>query len=117
MRYALLAYMAPGAWDRLSDEERAAWIADDAAFNAELEQLGCVVHGAGLDDMSTATTVRVSGGEVAVTDGPFAETAEVLGGYLLIEVPNLDDALGLARRCPAARLGPLEVRPARNGTG
>lgn len=116
MRYALLAYGEPGTWEKLCDEERAAWEADDAAFNAELEARGCLVHGGALADVTTATTVRVSDGETVVTDGPFAETAEVLGGYLVVDVADLDEALELAARCPAARLGPVEVRPSPFGT-
>jgi hypothetical protein len=111
--YALLSYTSPDAWERLTDEERAAWETDDAAFNDELDRRKCVVHAGGLDGVETATTVRVSNGDAVVTDGPYAETAEVLGGYLVIDVADLDEALELARSCPAARLGPLEVRPVR----
>jgi hypothetical protein len=117
MRFVLLSYTAPDAWGRLSDEERAAWEADDTAFTEELARRGCVVHGSGLDGVDTTTTVRVTGGETTVTDGPYAETAEVLGGFLVIDVHDLDEALAFARRSPAARLGPLEVRPVLRGTG
>ena len=115
MKYALLAYARPGAWDDLTDTERAAWVADDAAFNVELAERGIVVHGNGLAEADTATTVRVSDGEAVLTDGPFAEITEHLGGFLVIDVPDLDSALDVARRCPAARMGPLEVRPVRFG--
>lgn len=111
MRYALLSYAAGGAWDALSDEERAAWAADDAAWNAELADRGVVVSAEGLAEPATATTVRFSAGSAVLTDGPFADVAEHLGGFLVIEVPDLDAALDLASRCPAARVGPLEVRP------
>ena len=111
----LLSYAAGGAWEALSDEERAAWEADDAEFKAELADLGVVVFGEGLAPGDTATTVRVSNGEAVLTDGPFAETAEHLGGFLVVDVPDLDAALDLAGRCPAARIGPLEVRPVRSG--
>jgi hypothetical protein len=109
----LLSFAAPDAWERMSDEERAAWTADDADFNAYLADIGCVVNGNGLHGPDTATTVRVKDGEAIVTDGPYAETTEVLGGYLEIDVADLDAALDIAKRCPAARLGPLEVRPLR----
>jgi hypothetical protein len=115
VNYVLLAYALPGAWEALTDEEQAAWIADDAAFNVELEDRGVVVSGLGLADSDTATTVRVENGEAVLSDGPFAETTEHLGGFLVVDVKDLDEALDLARRCPAARIGPLEVRPARGG--
>ena len=73
MKYVLLAYAEPEAWDEMTDEERTAWVADDAAFNAHLADLRCVVHGEGLADGWTATTVRIKGGEVVVTDGPAAD--------------------------------------------
>ena len=113
MRYVLLSFAAPDAWEQLTDEERAAWEADDAAFNAYLADLGCMVEGNGLHGPDTATTVQVKDGEAIVTDGPYAETTEVLGGYLVIDVEDLDAALDVAKRCPAARVGPLEVRPLR----
>ena len=113
MRYALLSFTEPNALDALSDEERQQWIDDDAKFNAELAERDCVVGGEPLADPTTATTVRVTDGRPTLTDGPFAETAEVLGGILVIDVEDLDDALDIATRCPAARLGPLEVRPVR----
>jgi hypothetical protein len=71
------------------------------------------VHLAGdaLQNSQTATTVRVKDGERVVTDGPFAETREVLGGYYLIDVPDLDSALDWAARCPGAKYGSMEVRP------
>ena len=115
MRYALLAYAAPGAWESMSDEERARWAADDAAFNAELNDHDYVVFGVGLTDATTATTVRIESGQPVLTDGPFAESAEHLAGFLVIDVPDLDVALDLARRCPAASTGPLEVRPVQGG--
>jgi hypothetical protein len=111
VKYVLMSYVKPGTWDALSDDERAAWIEDDAKFNAELAERGAVVSGEPLEDASTATTVRFVDGDPVLTDGPYAETAEQLGGVLVIEAEDLDDALDLAKRCPAARLGPLEVRP------
>ena len=113
MRYVIQAFAEPGAWEALTDEERAAWVADDAAFNVELADRGIVVFGIGLAEADTATTVRLKAGEALLTDGPFAETAEYLGGILVIDVGDLDEALDVARRCPAARIGPLEVRPER----
>jgi hypothetical protein len=113
MRYALIAYARPGAYAAMTDDERAAWEADDAEFFAELIDHGWFVSGVGLADPDTATTVRVQNGRAVLTDGPFAEVVEHLGGILFIDVPDLDTALDLAQRCPAARTGPLEVRPVR----
>jgi len=113
VRYVVQAFAEPGAWEALTDEERAAWVADDAAFNVELDDRGIVVFGIGLAEADTATTVRLKAGEAMLTDGPFAETTEYLGGFLVIDVADLDEALDVARRCPAARMGPLEVRPER----
>ena len=115
MKYVLLSYAPPGVWETLSEAEREAWNADDAEFNAELDRRGVVVTGFRLAEADTATTVRADNGEVTVTDGPFAEITEHLGGFLVIEVPDLDAALDIASRCPAARVGPLEVRPLRTG--
>lgn len=114
MNYALLAYGRDGTWDALSDEEQAAWIADDAAFHVELEDRGIVVSGLRLAATETATTVRIEHGEAVLTDGAYAETADHLGSFLVVDVADLDEALDLARRCPAARIGPLEIRPARS---
>ena len=112
MRYALLGYGPPAGLDSLSPEERKRWDDDDVKFNAMLNERDCVVFGVPLDHVNTATTVRVDdGAEATVTDGPFAETAEVLGGILVIDVEDFDEALDIAKQCPAARVGPLEVRP------
>jgi hypothetical protein len=110
VKFALLAYRAPVTWYQLTTEERVAWEADDAAFHVELADRRCVVHAATLDHART-TTVRVCGGETIVADGPFTESPQVLGGYVVIDVADLDAAIDLACRCPSARLGPLEVRP------
>ena len=113
MKYAFLGYGSLEMLDSLSDVERAAWEADDAAFNAELADRQCVVTGEPLAPPDTATTVRVVNGRATLTDGPFIETTEYLGGVLVIDVPDLDTALDLARRSPAARVGAIEVRPIR----
>jgi hypothetical protein len=113
MKYALLAYTPPGRFDAMTDEERAAWEADDAEFNAELADRYYIVSGQPFADADTATTVRVEDGAVRLTDGPFNEVAGQLGGIVIIDVPDLDTALDLARRSPATRTGSLEVRPIR----
>ena len=80
-------------------------------YTEDLKQAGVFVAGDALQPTSTATSVRSRGGERIVTDGPFAETKEQLGGYYLIDVKNLDDALAWAGKCPGAAYGTIEVRP------
>jgi hypothetical protein len=80
-------------------------------FNAEVKAAGAWVFGGGLHPPDIATVVRVADGETITTDGPFAETKEGLGGFYLIEAPDLDAALALAEQCPGIRFGSIEVRP------
>ena len=115
MKYMLLIHQGstptprdPDAWGRLSQEEQGAVFADYKAIN---ETPG-VTPGFGLDDPSTATTVRVEDGRTLTTDGPFVEIKEAVGGFLFYEADDLDAAIELAARIPAARLGgAIEVRP------
>lgn len=81
------------------------------AFNAELQASGAWVFANGLHPASTATVVRVTGDDVSMTDGPYAESKEQMGGFWIIDVPDLDSALDWARRGAAACEGPVEVRP------
>lgn len=108
MQYALLIYAEPGYDEALPDAER------DAAqteFRALADDARCVVGGQ-LQPVETATCVRVAGGRTLMTDGPFADTKEVLGGFALVEAASLDEAIDLAARIPTARLGgTVEVRP------
>jgi hypothetical protein len=115
MKYLLLIHQGDAptprdqeAWSQLSEDEQKAVYADYQAIN----QTAGVTPGMQLDDPDTATTVRVEGGETLVTDGPFVATKEALGGYLVFEADDLDAAIALAARIPAARLGgAIEVRP------
>ncbi|MBA3865444.1 MAG: hypothetical protein H0X42_03710 [Solirubrobacterales bacterium] len=114
MKYMLLIHQGatplPGTpeWDVLSDEERQAVYADYQAIN----EMPAVTSGEQLQPPEAATTVRVEGGETLVTDGPFVETKEALGGWLMFEADDLDAAIELAARIPAARMGgAIEVRP------
>jgi hypothetical protein len=98
----------PEAWARLSEEERKAVFADYQALN----QTPGVTPGMQMESPEMATTVRVQEGKTLVTDGPFVEMKEALGGYLFYEAPDLDSAIELAARVPAARMGgAVEVRP------
>jgi len=110
MRYLLQVYFN-GAQDRLAglpDDERRAIVDEYVAFFDSPE----IRDGNQLQPATTATTVRVEEGKAVVTDGPFAETGEPLGGYYLIEARDVDSAVGLAARIPAARMGgAIEIRP------
>jgi hypothetical protein len=115
MKYALFIHQGstptprdPEAWQRLSEEERTRVFADYKAIN---ETPG-VTPGLGLQDPETATTVRVANGQTLTTDGPFVEAKEAIGGWLIYEADDLDAAIELAARIPAARLGgAIEIRP------
>ena len=108
MKYALLIYSNDAEWDNLSEDEQKAIYGEYAAVS---ETAG-VVGGQELQPADTATTVRVNNGSTLTTDGPFAETKEALGGYLFFEADDIDAAIELAARIPAARLGgAVEVRP------
>jgi hypothetical protein len=108
MRYALLINERQGAYDGFDDAQRASINAEYVAIRNH-EQ---VFSGERLQPAATATTVRAAGDEILLTDGPFADTKEVFGGFFLIEAPDLDGALELAARIPAVRLGgSVEIRP------
>ena len=108
MQYALLVYEQPGTYDGLSGEEVEAVSGEYMAIRGEER----VVGGAHLQPVTTATTVRQQAGQSVMTDGPFAETKEVFGGYYLVEADDLDVALAIAERIPAVRMGgSVEVRP------
>jgi hypothetical protein len=108
MQYALMIYAEPGYDEALSDAERQAVYAEYLALADDARAVG----GAQLQPAEAATSVRVIGGRTLMTDGPFADTKEVLGGFYLVEAANLDEAIELAARIPAARLGgTVEVRP------
>lgn len=108
MKYALLIYDKPGTYDKLPDDERDAVFGEYFAISDEER----VVGGAQLQPIETATTVRVRDGETLTTDGPFADTKEFFGGFYMVEADDIDGALEIAARIPAARLGgSVEVRP------
>ena len=108
MQYALMIYTEPGYIERLSEADRAS---ARAGFEALAEDPRYVT-GAQLQPAETATCVRVTGGRTLMTDGPFADTKEVLGGVFIVEAANLDEAIELAARIPAVRYGGgIEIRP------
>jgi len=111
MQYLLLIHDDEQGWDRLSEQEQAALMQEYGTFTAELRESGAFVGANRLRPTSTASTVRIRDGETVVTDGPFAETKEQLGGYYMIDVDSLDEALEWAAKIPSARYGSIEVRP------
>ncbi len=111
MQYMLLIYTDEQAWQALSEAERGSIVQEYFTFTNGLRESGAFVDGAPLQATSTATTVRVREGEQLVTDGPFAETKEQLGGFYLVEAESLDEAITHAAKIPGARLGSIEVRP------
>jgi hypothetical protein len=108
MRYMLLVYQEGQA---LNEAEREKCYRESVELIHDLDSRGQFLAAAPLHPTSTATSVRVRDGARVVTDGPFAETREQLGGYFLIDARDLDEALGIAARIPAARWGTIEVRP------
>lgn len=111
MQYMMLIYGDESARAAMSDTERQADLAKWIQYTEEMRAAGVMVAGDALHFSDTATSVRVREGKTLVTDGPFAETKEVLGGYYLLEVPGIDEATAWAAKCPAAPYGTLELRP------
>ena len=108
MKYMLLVYMDEQA---MTDAERQDCYVKSAKLTQDLNSNGQYIGAGPLHPVSTATSVRLRDSKRLVTDGPFAETREQLGGYYLIEAKNLDEAISIAERIPAARLGTIEIRP------
>ncbi|HEX6064924.1 MAG TPA: YciI family protein [Longimicrobiales bacterium] len=106
MRYLILIYENEATAPQ-DESEMQRWF----AYTDELRKAGVMLGGEALHPTSAATTVRLKNGKRVVTDGPFAETKEQLGGFYLIDVPNLDEALKWAEKIPSADRGPVEVRP------
>jgi hypothetical protein len=111
MQYLLLIYGDQSAASSMSEEEMGQVMQAYGTYTQELEQSGAMVGGNALQPVETATTVRVRNDETLTTDGPFAETKEQLGGYYLVDVGSLDEALEWAAKIPGARHGSIEVRP------
>src|ERR1700737_1666268 len=108
MKYMLLVYLDEQA---MTDEEREQCYVESAQLAKELSAGGRFLGAGPLHSVVTATSVRVRDGKRLVTDGPFAETREQLGGYYVIEARDLDEAIGVAERIPPARFGTIEIRP------
>ena len=111
MPYLFLLYANEGVWPTLTQEQQEQGKAAYLAYTQALRKEGVLVSSNRLQPTATATTVRIADGKSHVLDGPYADTKEQLGGYYLVDVPDLDAALAWAARCPAASHGVVEVRP------
>ena len=111
MKYLCLIYENESAWETMTKEDGDRIMGEYFAFTDDIRKSGQYVAGEALQPTATATTVRVRKGKIATTDGPFAETKEQLGGYYLVEAKDLNEAIQIAARIPAAKNGSVEVRP------
>jgi hypothetical protein len=111
VQYALLIYDDESVWGSMSEAERGQIFQEYGAYGQDLREKGAYVDGNPLQPTQAATSVQVRDGERLVTDGPFAETKEQLGGYYIIDVDSIDEAIDWASKIPSARLGTIEVRP------
>jgi len=116
MRYMLLIYRDESQWERSPLSERKAAFEEAVAYSEELRNRGLYQGGEPLELGNTATTVRMRDGKATVTDGPFAETKETLGGYSIVDAKDLDEVLAIVRHHPLVKAGlSIEVRPIRIG--
>jgi hypothetical protein len=111
MRYLCLIYDNEKSWPTMPKEEADKMMGEYFEFTEGIKTSGHYVGGEALQPTQTATTVRVRSGKVSMTDGPFAETKEQLGGYYLINAKDLNDAIQVAAKIPSARIGSVEIRP------
>lgn len=112
MKFICLGYLDDSKWEALNDREREAIVAECIAYDVELRESGHFAGGEALQGAQTATTVRWKDGKASVTDGPFAAMKEQLGGILILEAADRDEAIRLMTRHPGIRMGGFEVRPA-----
>ncbi len=111
MKYMLLVYVNEAAWPTLAPAQQQQGMAAYNAYTEALKKAGVLAGSDRLKPSTAASTVRVANGKTKVLDGPYAEAKEQLGGYYMIDVPDLDAALSWAARCPGANHGVVEVRP------
>jgi len=116
MKYICLGYIEEGKWERMSEAERKAMMEECFAYDDILRRNGHFIGGEALQGPRNAATLRWQDGKVVITDGPYAETKEQLGGILLLEAKDLNHAIQLMSKHPGVRLGgPFEIRPAEQG--
>ncbi len=111
MKYLCQVWFEPSRLNAMTDDEKRRLDRDSLAYDEDLVASGHMIAAEALQSATTAVTVRVRNGEMSVTDGPFAETKEQLGGFILIEAKDLNDAIRVAAGIPLARMGAIEVRP------
>ena len=111
MRYLCQVWFESSVLERMTNEEKQTLDRDSAAYDRDLEASGHMIHAEALQQPGAAVTVKVRNSEMSVTDGPYAETKEQLGGFILIEAKDLNDAIRVAAGIPLARYGSIEVRP------
>ena len=112
MKYICLGYLEPGKFENMSESERNTTLDECFSYNEELRKNGHLVAEEPLQSANTAVTVSWKNGKVAVTDGPYAETKEQLGGILVLEARDLNHAIQLISQHPGVKCGPFEIRPA-----
>jgi hypothetical protein len=114
MQYLLMLYADESGWTKMSEAEQQQGMAAYMAYTEALKKAGALVGSNRLQPISAATTVRIANGKQQVLDGPYADSKEQVGGYYLIEAPDLDAAISWAARCPGSGHGTVEVRPVWN---
>jgi hypothetical protein len=112
MKYICLGYIEPNKFENMSETERNAMVDECFSYDDELRKNGHFAGGEGLQPPQTATTLRWVNGKVSITDGPFIESKEVIGGILILEARDMDHAIQLMSKHPGVKAGPFEIRPA-----
>jgi hypothetical protein len=117
MKYICLGYIEPNKFESMSEAERNAMVDECLAYDDELRKNGHFAGGEGLQGPQTAATLRWKDGKVSITDGPYAETKEQIGGILMLEARDLNHAIQLMSKHPGVKAGPFEIRPAADLSG
>lgn len=117
MKYICLGYIEPGKFENMPEDERNIAIDECFSYDDELRKNGHFAGGEGLQGPETAATLRWKDGKVAITDGPYAETKEQIGGILILEARDLNHAIQIMSKHPGVKMGPFEIRPAQDLTG
>lgn len=117
MKFICLGYADESKWNRMTETERTEWMEECFAYDDELRRGGHFTGGEALQSSDAGVTLRMREGKVDVTDGPYAETKEQLGGILILEARDLNHAIALMSKHPGVRFGPFEIRPAHEEIG